>query len=716
MPPQQTCCCKGDGVDPCPNCWERATFGCTNPCCWCEELEGLCEGTQEYDSALVQCENDWKNLTPAQRPCGNNFRVDITVPSTLTWLSDGGNLNDNYFETLTFQNRSYLDTQDIEVPRAGPGPDDRATADDSIQISSGVGHFYTSHIKTPGPYGLVVDANHGGPYPFRGDENDLRRSTFYGRHGRCTECGSCEFNEFGEPCVIDTRQCDKPGCCSCGDTGNGTPLSDITCEGFTFEENGGWLRKESDLSSESCTIWGCPSQTVSVNVQPDFTVCDETCSYYGSATLSSGASIWKYIGVRNLRDNVNDYLIDGANCGNAYNPSCTSQTCRDYAWQCSDCAGPPCMDEYCLNDNPDNFQARSNQKVKIANLDVYDVPIVWTVHYHLRAVKIRSDQQSITYPNSRYFWEQSIRLTWSPDWSGITIAEGTSDIYPADPIDHQSSVSQNQILQNGNSYYADDPRHGIYTRMYTANTRTCKPGDTDDCHNTRGCGSGTPWTSDSFPGGYGGFYAPGVNFRKSYLSPDSFSDEVLADAWFGDDFGSPISSSVANKVFYDAPPRNVWDFPSTCLGEPATKIWSPYHRPPGTCPNSPTGSETECPDRYTLEANAIWFKRPDKPTLHGNLLLVEHEYTYDYVWGWELYPIHTDVTGTTSIRWNPAKIVEDNKNPISACNFLWEEQRIAIRLTPRDTDCANNCPTSLDGNHPITNWNYNGWQVSIGDF
>lgn len=694
MPPQQTCCCKGDGVDPCPNCWERATFGCTNPCCWCEELEGLCEGTQEYDSALVQCEQDWKNLTPAQRPCGENFRVDLTVPSTLTWTSDGGESNANYFETLTFQNRDWPYPLEIQVPQG-------ATADDAIQITSNVGHFYTSHIfdntQGSGDDALIVDANHGGPYPFRGDEDDLRRSVFYSGNSRCTEC-PCEYADTGDSCGADARQCDKPNCCSCGDTGNGIPISDVSCTGFTYEENGGWLRKESDLSSESCTVWGCASQTVVINAQPDFTECNETCSYYGSATLDSGLSTWKYIGVRNQRDNLNDYLTDGYNC---FFNNCSSQTCRDYAWVCSDCAGPKCYDQYCLNDNPFDFGPRASQKVKIANLDVYDVPIVWTAHYHLRAIKIGSDDKSVQYPNSKYFWQQSIRLTWAPDWTGITIAEGTSDVFAAEPIDHHSDVTQDQVLQVG----PDDARHGLYTPSYTANTRTCKPSDYADCHNTNGCPPSGAWTSDSFPEGYGNSYIPGVNFRKTYLSPDSFSDVVLADAWFG--------GGVANKVFYDAPPRNVWDTASTCYGEPPDMLWDPYHINHGRpCSNEPTGSEGPCLPRYT----GGHMKVPDKPKLHGNLLLLDHEYTYEYVWGWQLAPIYTDVTGSTLIRWNPAKILEYNRLPISSCNFRWEAQRIAIKLTPRDTDCANNCPSSVDGDYPINDWNYNGFQVAIGDF
>jgi len=719
VPPQQTCCCKGGGEEPCPNCWEQATFGCTPPCCWCEELEGLCEGTQEYDAALAQCEFDWRNLTPAQRPCGENFRVTVDVPSYLTFTSDGGEAL--FFDKVTIENTFGVQT----IPSL-------TTPTDEQQVSGTMGLFYTSHVGVPGDqFGFIADANQGGAFPLRGDSNDLRRNGMIWRSFE--DCMDCPQDTSVDPTFGGTWPCgcsDLRTCANsfgwCGKwSGGGCPAGDWSeCEGggeFLYEENQGWLRKESDLTTSSIKVWDCPIQTVQINVTPDFTVCNETCSYYGSVDLDSGDSVWKFIGIRNERDTVNTAQTSGHSCSQF---NCTSAACREYEFRCSDC-WQIAFDSQC-NYSSEVFTPKNNQKRKVANLDEYNVPITWTLHYHLRPLK-RKDASTL-YPNSEYFWEQTIALSWTPDWTGITIAEGTEDIKNAEPVKPRLDVSQDQVMQGPNTSNGTgphDPQHNIWTPYGDCNkSGDCQSGmGTADCHNKISrkfaglCDLTEPdagsYDCQSFSDEYYGNkpYAPGVNFRRTYVSPDTHSDNSIAAMWYGGyEENHPTYGDPGEDYRFKYKPVN------TQCGQQLLKA-------PEFLPYASGGYNETCSvgDPYSPDCKCIsgmhnW-KIPDYPSLHAQLPAITTEWEYEYVWGWS-EDVQIDViTGEGETQWSLSEFFDKgNMNYTCQLNNSPDTHGVARKLLPRDTNCAPNCPSSIDGTYPITDWSYNGWSIEIGDF
>mgnify|MGYP003673820576 CR=1 FL=1 len=431
MPPQQTCCCK-DGEEPCPNCWEKAAFGCQPPCCWCNALEGLCEDDIAYGQALGNCNTNWNNTPASASPCSDTFNVNIQIPDEIE-VNIGPNFDEvelNYplektwIGTTTFGDLSFSTVNCAEVKWltscTGRGP-----VFDGANNNKAYGFVKKNTARIPP---RLPDQSHVG---LRCAANDV---------------SSCN-TAFDSPCTSNIGYCCED-CSGDGDVGQCTYVSP-----FQF----GYMRTESDFETQTTTFWLKAVEDTDITVTPETRDSHSPCCYRGiSGTVATGNVV--YLGLRNKVSS--SHWMD---------PNCPSENCNCAEEECQDClhcqsgansACTNCQDVRCVYDDTD---IDWSDVVDHADFDIYTVPINWKIEYQLRAEDLGGAYED----SDRYIWTQQVIATWEEDWTGITV----------DPATQQLTMAPTPIKR---SYLASSP---LDRDCYTCgdDTPSCQDCDCSGC-------------------------------------------------------------------------------------------------------------------------------------------------------------------------------------------------------------------------------------------
>ncbi len=430
MPPQQTCCCK-DGEEPCPNCYEGATFGCSPPCCWCTGLIGKCEGEAGYGAALDQCYQDWLDLGWEGGPCSDTFQVTVAVPDDLktTYSSypidpdpDPGEplrpTEPKQYTEAVYQNLRLVDS----------------SSNLSYTVESNDARWVTNATTTKTQLAGIWERNTGYSPPYLPDATHIGKSCPASNSITCQSSGS-------DSCVSNAGYC----CKSCSEDG----VDD--CEalsGYNF----GLYGKQSHYDMLTTTLWYKTAQSTAFTVGVD-SRGNLPCRYTGlSDVVGTGTVV--YLGRRNQTTQGFDTNCPGYPC------DCDEDECQN----CLHCTEPNCLvckDKYCKNENPD---IGWGGMVDHADFDVYQVPINWKVRYDLWAEKFNSNLT-----DEKYHWVQRVYLEYEEDWSGITVDPATQGIGLAPAIPTEQFWQTPFDTDCGQCPRAADGSIVI----------TCEPGDED---------------------------------------------------------------------------------------------------------------------------------------------------------------------------------------------------------------------------------------------